>query len=200
MVRSILSEIYFVTNNVNKYMEVKPIADKYGFKIIQHSGGKLEIQSNDLMKIAKISAIHAYMDLNKPVLVEDAGLFIYSLNGFPGPYSSYVYKTIGCSGILKLLENTIDRRAKFVSAGVLIYEPFILTEVSEVEGYIADKPKGSSGFGFDPIFIPIGETRTFGEMSIEEKNKYSHRAKTVDKLFRKLRRIFDSEIYLNNEN
>lgn len=190
---NILIEIYFVTSNVNKYMEVKPIADKYGFKLIQYSRDKLEIQSIDLMKIARTSAIYAYLEIEKPVLVEDAGLFIYSLNGFPGPYSNYVYRTLGCSGVLKLLENTIDRRAKFVSAGVLIYEPYLLTAKSEVEGYIADKPRGSSGFGFDPIFIPSGETKTFGEMSIDEKNKYSHRAKTVEKLFNKLKKLLEYE-------
>lgn len=191
--RSILSEIYFVTSNVNKYMEVKPIAEKHGFKLIQYSKDKLEIQSSDLLKIAKTSAIYAYLELEKPVLVEDAGLFIHVLKGFPGPYSNYVYKTIGCTGILKLLENTSNRGAKFVSAGVLIYEPYVITTQSEVEGYIADKPRGSSGFGFDPIFMPIGLSKTFGEMSIEEKNKYSHRAKTVEKIFTKFKKYLDYE-------
>lgn len=195
-----MSEIYFATSNVNKYMEVKPIAEKYGFILKQYSGCKLEIQSSSLLKIAKVSALYAYIELEKPVLVEDAGLFIYALNGFPGPYTSYVYGTIGCSGVLKLLDNTSDRRAKFVSAGVLIYEPYILTAESEVEGYIANEPRGRSGFGFDPIFIPLGESRTFGEMSIDEKNKYSHRAKTVEKIFSRLRKALSIENKLISEN
>ncbi|RLG80188.1 MAG: non-canonical purine NTP pyrophosphatase, RdgB/HAM1 family [Thermoprotei archaeon] len=179
-------QIYFVTNNTHKYLEVKIIAEKYGFKLIQLTGEKIEIQSNDLGKIAKISALNAFAKLEKPVLVEDAGLFIKAFRGFPGPYSSYVFKTIGCQGILKLLDGVLDRCAWFKSVSVLIYEPFILTGEGIVEGIISTEPRGSRGFGFDPIFIPKGATKTFAEMDIEEKNKFSHRAKSVESVFSRL--------------
>ncbi|MET1160685.1 MAG: RdgB/HAM1 family non-canonical purine NTP pyrophosphatase [Thermoprotei archaeon] len=185
-----MSEILFVTSNKHKYLEVKPIAESYGFKIIMYPGAKIEIQSDDLLKIAKTAALQVYMETEKPVLVEDAGLFIKALNNFPGPYSSYVFKTIGCSGILKLLEGVRDRSAVFKSAATLVYEPFIITAIGVTEGFIADKPRGSGGFGFDPIFIPLGSDKTYAEMSIEEKNKYSHRAKSVRAVFSKLKQLF----------
>jgi len=181
-----LSEIYFITSNRFKVEEVKPIADRYGFKIIQYSGFKTEIQSDELLKIAKTAALKAYMELEKPVLVEDAGLFVEVLKGFPGPYSNYVYRTIGINGLLKLLEGVENRRAYFKSVAVIVYEPYIIVSEGIVYGWITDTPRGSRGFGFDPVFIPNGSSKTFGEMSVEEKNLYSHRAKSVDNAFKKL--------------
>ena len=74
-----------------------------------------EIQSDSLKEIAKSSVINAYKRTHLPIFVEDAGLFIDALNGFPGPYAAYVYKTIHNSGILNLMENTKDRQAEFQS-------------------------------------------------------------------------------------
>lgn len=182
-----MNEIYFLTNNKHKFLEVKTIADKYGFKIIQYNGEKIEIQSEDLLEIAKTAAFYAYLKLRKPVLVEDAGLFIEALKGFPGPYSSYIFKTIGCTGILELMKNIRNRKAVFRSASVLIYEPYILSSQAEIYGIIAYEVRGDKGFGFDPIFIPEGSNKTFGEMSIEEKNKYSHRARSIEYIFAKLK-------------
>jgi XTP/dITP diphosphohydrolase len=182
-------KIYFVTGNKHKYLEVKPIAEKYGFELVQKSHGKLEIQSDNLLEIARYAAFNIYRELGKPLLVEDAGLFIDALNGFPGPYSSYVYKTIGVNGVLKLLNDVNNRRACFRSAAVLLYEPFILSAYEKVCGIITLKPRGIGGFGFDPIFIPNGSSKTFAEMSIEEKNKYSHRARSVEKVFSRLNKL-----------
>ncbi len=180
-------KIYFITSNKHKYSEVKPIAEKYGFCIEMLPGYKIEIQSNDLEEIAVYSAIENYKTLRKPLMVEDAGLFVEALNGFPGPYSSYVYKTIGVNGILKLLEGVSDRRAYFMSVVAIIAEPFFIVEKGIVKGEISFTPRGTGGFGFDPIFIPKGSMKTFAEMDISEKNKYSHRAQAVSKAFEKLR-------------
>lgn len=178
--------LFFLTNNKHKVLEVSEIAKKYGICIEQEHVNKLEIQSIDLITIARYAAINYYLHHGKPVLVEDAGLFIKSLNGFPGPYSSYVFKTIGFNGILKLMDGIDDRRAYFESAVVIVYEPYIIVEKERVYGKISLEPRGEKGFGFDPIFIPDGENRTFAEMSITEKNMYSHRAKAVSKAFKKL--------------
>ncbi len=115
-------------------------------------------------------------------MVEDSGLYIRALNGFPGPYSSYVYKTIGYFGILKLMEDVTDRGAHFKSVVAFydgnIYKIFIGT----VYGEIINDARGYYGFGFDPIFKPEGSTRkTFAEMSLKEKCMYSHRAKSITK-------------------
>ena len=177
--------ICFATRNFYKFEEVSEIARRYGIELERCNIPKLEIQGDDLVEIVLKSAVFTYLFTSQPVLVEDAGLFIKALNGFPGPYSSYVYKTIGLSGVLKLLENTENREACFKSAAALAHSKGVITGEGEVCGYITKSPRGTRGFGFDPIFTPQGETRTFAEMSVEEKNKYSHRAKSVTKVFTK---------------
>ena len=173
-----------VTGNPGKAREFESIFSGYGLSFRIEPIKTPEIQAVDLRVIAEQSAIYAYDILREPVLVEDAGLFIDALNGFPGPFSSYVYRTIGIRGILKLMENVEDRRARFLSV-IAFYTPMIggvKIFTGEVEGYIAREPCGSSGFGFDPIFIPAeGDGKTFAEQSVEEKNKLSHRARAARK-------------------
>ncbi len=185
-------KLLFLSGNRHKYEEIKPVAAEYGFHVEILPGYKLEIQSDNLAEITVYSALHAYSILMKPVLVEDAGLFITALNGFPGPYSSFVYKTLGVNGILKLMQSITDRRAYFESAVTVIYPPCIITETARVHGVITYEPRGDKGFGFDPIFIPNGDERTFAEMSIEEKNKYSHRAKSIRKTFDRLSKCLET--------
>jgi XTP/dITP diphosphohydrolase len=171
--------ICFATGNRYKFEEVSEITRRFNIELELCSVPKLEVQGESLLEIVFKSAILAYFYTNRPVLVEDAGLFIKALNGFPGPYSSYVYKTIGLTGVLKLLENAENREACFRSAAALAYDRGVITGEGEVCGYIVDTPRGTRGFGFDPIFTPHGEAKTFAEMSLEEKNRVSHRAKSV---------------------
>jgi XTP/dITP diphosphohydrolase len=179
-------EICFATGNRHKYAEAEAIARERGVILKQCPGVKREIQSDSLEEVAKHAALTAYMELGVPVLVEDAGLFIKALNGFPGPYSSYVYKTIGYAGLLKLMEGVEDRSACFKSVAVLVYEPFLITGVGEVCGTVAYEARGVEGFGFDPVFIPDGYDKTFAEMSVEEKNRVSHRARALRSVFKTL--------------
>lgn len=180
----------FVTTNVNKFLEVREIAAEFGVEIEHINLPYLEIQSSNLEDVAKIGAQQAYGMLKRPCFVEDSGLFIDELRGFPGPYSSYVFKTIGNEGILKLMNGVVNRRAEFVS--VIGYcrsptEVFVFRGVTA--GEISHEVRGSGGFGFDPIFIPSGESRTFAEMSITEKNKFSHRGKAVKNFLEWLGRL-----------
>ena len=110
-----LSELYFVSSNIHKFEESQRILSNLGVNISLFKTTLEEIQSDSLSKIAERKAIDAYTKVQKPVIIEDDGLFINSLNGFPGPYSSYVYDTIGNKGIIHLLENTEFRDAKFVA-------------------------------------------------------------------------------------
>lgn len=119
------------------------------------------------------------------MLVEDAGLHVDSLNGFPGVYSAYAFKTIGLAGILKMLGPSSSRGASFVSS-VAYCEPEgepVLFEGS-VKGTISRRPRGRRGFGFDPIFVPRGGTKTFGELTLEEKSSVSHRARSMRRFAR----------------
>ncbi len=115
--------------------------------------------------------------------VEDSGLHISALKNFPGAYSSFVYKTLNLEGILKLLKNIDDRTAYFES--VVAYantKGYIKTFTGITWGRISLESKGDNGFGFDPIFIPNEQNdRTFADMSLDEKNQYSHRGKAVNK-------------------
>ena len=123
------------------------------------------------------------LDLDIPLLSEDAGLYIDKYFGFPGPYSSYALRTITNGGILKLLEGDTDRGAKYISAVAFRDGETAVTFKGEVEGEISHEEIGTGGFGYDPIFIPAeGDGRTFGEMSAEEKAKISHRARAFRKL------------------
>jgi XTP/dITP diphosphohydrolase len=138
----------------------------------------VEYQDDNVENIAMASSIDAVERLNLPVAVEDTGLLIESLNGFPGPYSSYVYRTIGNPKILKLMEGVKNRGAYFKSA-VAFTTPYMdepLCFIGKVKGKIVKKERGISGFGFDPIFIPLGSSKTFAEMTVREKNRFSHRA------------------------
>uniref|UniRef100_A0A7J3QFG8 dITP/XTP pyrophosphatase n=1 Tax=Ignisphaera aggregans TaxID=334771 RepID=A0A7J3QFG8_9CREN len=175
-------ELFFATNNKGKVKEAEYILNKYGVVLKPIAINKIEIQSNSLREIAVYAVKSIYKIIGKPVVVEDSGLFIDALNGFPGPYSSYVYKTIGLKGILKLLDGVIDRKAKFIAVVALAFNDNVYVFEGSIEGYISLEIRGDKGFGFDPIFIPVGSNKTFGEMDIEEKSMYSHRGKAFKEL------------------
>ena len=95
------SSVFFASSNKNKFKEAENITSKFGLKIKFLKSTLQEIQSDNLEEIARHKAMQAFSICLKPVIVEDAGLFIKSLNGFPGPYSSFVFNTIGNKGILR---------------------------------------------------------------------------------------------------
>lgn len=151
---------------------------------------KLEIQADSLEEIALFAAESLSRDLNVDFFIEDAGLFIDALNGFPGPYSNFAYKTIGCRGILKLMNGISKRDAEFRSVIVLRYKGLIKIFKGVCKGRISNDIRGNFGFGFDPIFIPEGSLKTFGEMNMEEKNEYSHRAKAIKLMIDFIKTLF----------
>ena len=172
--------ILFLTKNIHKYNEAFEILSEYNIRLKHLAYDKLELQSYSIEDISKFSAIQAYKQLKQPLIVEDAGLIIHSLNGFPGPYSSYVFQTIGCDGILQLMRDAISRSAEFLSVVTYIdLKEGMECFTGGVRGYISYEKKGEEGFGFDPIFIPDTETLTFAEISSAYKNKISHRGKAL---------------------
>ncbi len=177
--------IYFATGNKGKFVEATQIAKVFGITLKQIKSEKIEIQSDELEDIASFAAKCASETTWRSVLAEDAGLFVNSLQGFPGPYSAYVFKTLGTDGVLTLLKGARDRSASF-RAVVSFVRPrnSPVSFDGEVTGIITRKPRGTLGFGFDPIFTPIqGDGRTFAEMNTLEKNLLSHRAKAFVKFF-----------------
>ena len=173
------SEVFFASSNEHKFEEAQRILSTLGVNIKLFKTTLEEIQSNSLNEIAKRKVIDAFTKIQKPVIIEDDGLFINSLNGFPGPYSSYAYDTIGNKGIIQLLENTELRDAKFVA--IIAYcngiDEVKLFE-SSIPGKIS-KEIEKGGWGYDPIFIPDGESKTFANVS--DKDKFSHRSASLKK-------------------
>lgn len=181
--------IFFATNNVNKFNEARKILAEQKIAVGMLRAKTLEIQSENLEEIAKTSVIEAYKNCNLPVIVEDAGLFIEELNDFPGPYAAYVYKTIGNKGLLQLMKNSKNRKAKFKSVVAHYSSDYKSPSCFDGEtiGEITKEERRSDnrfGFGFDPIFKPLNSAKTFAEMDVQEKNKYSHRAKALNKFAR----------------
>lgn len=146
--------ILIATKNRHKIQEMAPILETYGYKLQPADLPKIEIQADTLQEIVAYAARHIPA-LDRPVIIEDAGLFVKALNGFPGPYSHYVYQTIGCKGILQLLQQATDRTAVFQSA-IALKTPTGETHIftGETIGTIVTEPRGTGGFGFDPIFQP----------------------------------------------
>jgi|Deesub1362A_J573_1020465.scaffolds.fasta_scaffold00023_167 XTP/dITP diphosphohydrolase len=169
--------IYFVTTNKNKFIEAKEIFNNFGLNLEILNIEYKEIQATTLEEVV-VEALNNIREKN--IFIEDAGLFINSLKGFPGVYSRYVEDTIGNQGILKLMKDVKDRDAVFKSV-VGYKNREIKIFVGEVEGTIAQEIRGEGGFGYDPIFLPKGFNKTFAE-DIHLKMKISHRKRALEKL------------------
>jgi XTP/dITP diphosphohydrolase len=166
--------IYFVTSNKGKFAEAQAI---FG-DLIQKNIGYTEIQADTLDEVAAYGMKEVISRLDGPVMIEDAGLFVEALQGFPGVYSAYVQRTIGNAGILRLMDGEEMRNASFRSVVAYVepgMEPVMFA--GEVQGQIGFEQRGRKGFGYDPIFY-VGDV-SLGEMEIEEKNRISHRAASM---------------------
>ena len=144
-------------------MPKKPSLEPLGYIVDNIKMETPEIQADDVVEVAKYSAKWASEQLGKTVLKNDTGLFVKSLNGFPGVYTHYVDDTIGEDGLLKLMEGIEDREAYFKEA--IAYcepgeEPIVFEGITK--GKIATKKAGSYGWSWDYIFIPDGEDKTLG--------------------------------------
>jgi len=174
-----LLQVTFASTNQNKYREVQSILAQHRIAADFAQVELVEIQSDSLEEIAKEKAKSAFAKVGKPVIVEDDGLFINALNGFPGQYSSHAFKTIGNDGMLKLLAGSASRSASFRSL-IAFYDGKSLS-ISEgrVDGRISDKAT-EGGWGYDPIFVPAGTDLTFAQLR-DKKNEYSHRKRALEK-------------------
>jgi len=170
-------DVLFASSNTHKYEEAEKILAEFGIKLGFFQTELVEIQDDSLSKIALQKALDAHKKCHEPVIIEDDGLFIDSLSGFPGPYSSYIFDTIGNNGILKLLGD--NRDAQFVA--IIAFcdssnEPTLFE--SSVAGTIS-KNIQDGGWGYDPIFITENLNMTYAE--ITNKNKLSHRYESLKK-------------------
>jgi|SRR3989344_3727154 len=173
-----LSDLIVVTTNPNKLAEINQILGT------NHKVSKVdipEIQSLDLDEVITQKAKDAYEKIKKPVMVEDISLEIKALSGLPGTFIKFFLKTLGTEGTVKLVSDQ-PTDAK-VTAAVAVYDGKNLKIFKGIVfGTLSKKDRGTSGFGFDKVFIPNGYKKTYAEMPPELKNKISHRAKATRKL------------------
>ena len=183
-----MAGIVIATSNAHKVQEYKALInddrvelesllDYPGFPGVEENGKTFE-------ENASIKAVAASKYCGVPAFADDSGLEVAALNNAPGIYSSRYAPTDPerIAKLLKNLEGVTDRRARFVCVIAIAFNgEVIATFEGEIRGTIGFAPKGENGFGYDPVFIPEGETRTFAELSSEEKNRISHRANAFRK-------------------
>lgn len=172
-------EIAFVTSNPGKAREA---AHFLGRPVAAVPFDLPEIQSLDFAEVARAKALAAAAQLGRTVLVEDSGLEVAAWGGFPGPMTKWITAgPLGQKGLARMLDAFPDRSATAVSA-LALAKPGdrpeeVLVAVGRKVGTLAASPRGTNGFGWDVLFVPQGATRTWAEMTAEEKNRDSHRAR-----------------------
>ena len=179
------SGILFATSNLHKFDEASAALAKSGIKISHFPFQHREIRSDSLEDVAKEAVEEAYRRCAKPVFVEDSGLFIKALDGFPGTYSAWALRKLGIPGILRLMAGAKDRSAYFEACIAFHDGEGVKAFRGRCAGAIAEKAQGKAGFGYDPIFVPEGHSQTFAQ-NIELKNNISHRYKSLLEFSRNL--------------
>lgn len=175
-----------MTSNEGKFREVSRLLKARGLALERLDVRYPEVQADTLDEVVTAALDWLGPQYGDGLLVDDSGLFVHRLGGFPGVYSSYVYRALGCGGVLKLLEGVGDRAALFETCMGLRQDGKNHLLHGRCPGALATEERGTGGFGFDPIFLPEGHTRTFAEMSVEEKNTVSHRGRAAEALVRHL--------------
>lgn len=183
-------EIIFATNNANKVKEIKAVTgDRLTILSLEDAGINIDIpEPHDTLEAnasEKSSVIHALTKKN--CFSEDTGLEIASLNGEPGVKSArYAGDERNFQAnidlVLQKLNNKEDKAAQFRTVISLIWNNQEYMFEGICKGHILSVQRGTEGFGYDPIFVPEGANKSFAEMSMDEKNQYSHRKKAMSKL------------------
>jgi len=169
----------FITGNPGK---AEQLARHLEYPVAHQKLDLPEIQSLDLKEIVEHKAKEAYKQIQKPVLVEDTSLTFSALGKLPGPLIKWFLTELDNIGLCKLLDGYTDRSAYAeVCFGLYNGKELQIFE-GGVKGVISESPRGKRGFGWDPIFIPGGSTKTWGEMTPEEQKETSMRRMALKKL------------------
>ncbi|WP_457639942.1 RdgB/HAM1 family non-canonical purine NTP pyrophosphatase, partial [Persephonella sp.] len=203
-----MDKILIATTNKGKLREFRQIFAQTGIQILSLDDMPERVDVEEDGKTFMENAVKKAEGYGKfykiPVIAEDSGLEVEALDGYPGVYSARFYEidfgekepvkkdkdTANINKLLRLLANVKKREARFVSVAVFYnpYEEGLIAE-GECRGKIALQPRGEKGFGYDPIFVPEGYTKTMAELEPEEKNRISHRGKAVKKLISMLSKV-----------
>jgi non-canonical purine NTP pyrophosphatase (RdgB/HAM1 family) len=172
-------QLLFVSSNPGKVQEVATIV---GAPVAQLDLDLPEIQALDVTEVARQKATTAFARAERPVVVEDTGLFIDALHGLPGALVRWFLATIGPAGICDLIPPRADRSARARTAVALCAGETVELFVGETAGSIVQAPRGAGGFGWDAIFQPTGATSTFAQMDSVERAHYSMRRQALEHL------------------
>lgn len=174
-----IGTLTFVTGNSSKAAQLGRHLD---FPVLHHKLDLPEIQSLDLREVVEHKAREAWKHVESPVLVEDTSLIFQSLGKLPGPLIKWFLMELDNAGLCRMLDGHKDRSAiAQVCFGLYDGQEFNIFDANMV-GTIASTPIGKRGFGWDPIFIPKGQTKTWGEMDAEEQKATSMRRVALKKL------------------
>ena len=191
-------EIVFATNNRNKLVEIQSLLKGTGFRVISLKDidfeGELPEDGSTLDANASQKANYISDKYGYNCFSDDSGLEVEALNGRPGVYSaryagSRRNDSDNMQKVLVEMQGQTNRRAMFRTVIALIMNGVERHFEGKVTGTLLTTLRGEQGFGYDPIFVPDGYEKSFAEMSIEEKNEISHRAKAVQQLVEYLERI-----------
>ena len=172
-------EALFVTGNHNKAREA---AEILGIELRSIALDLPELQDLDVAQVATVKAAAAREALgapDSPILVEDSGLVVEAWNGLPGAFTKWFLASVGNEGILRMLSGEENRSARAACAVAIAFgDGSTRVFLGEVGGMIAPEPRGSGGFGWDPIFVPEGYAETYAELG-PGKHEDSHRARAL---------------------
>ena len=174
-----------ITSNPGKVAEFQRAFADMGIEMEHLRLPYDEIQTSELEEVVEKGMAEIRAKGVRDFIIDDSGMFVNALKGFPGVYSAYGQKTIGNAGILKLMEGVEDRSAVFKCCIGCDIGGRTIIVTGTCDGVILDAPRGDGGFGYDPIFSPDGK-RSFAEIGIEEKNRMSHRGNAIELLRREL--------------
>jgi XTP/dITP diphosphohydrolase len=189
-----MTELIFATNNENKVKEIRSVlGDQFSIITLKEAGIDIDIpEPHDTIEANASEKSKVIYELTgKNCFSEDTGLEVEVLNGEPGVKSARYAgdgKDFGANvdKLLKNMKGETNRKARFKTVISLMLDGKEMLFEGICNGSIIDSPRGNSGFGYDPVFVPETEKRTFAEMSMEEKNFFSHRKKAVQKLIQYL--------------
>lgn len=193
-----MNELVFATNNVHKLEELRQIVGgRYKILSLSDIGCKEDIpETGDTFEEnARIKARYVKEKYGYDCFADDSGLVVDTLGGEPGVHSARYAPGTDHNGaantrhLLENLKNIVDRSAHLSTVIVLIHNGSEQVFDGSVYGKIIDAPRGTGGFGYDPVFVPEGYDLTFAEMSPEEKNHISHRGIATQKLINYLKNI-----------
>ncbi len=172
-----------VTGNRNKLIEAERIL---GVKLECEPVDLPEIQSLDILEVLRAKGEEAFRRLRRPVVVEETGLELAALGGFPGPLVKWMLEAIGPGGIARTAHALGDPRATARCA--LIYLDGETEQIAEgdTRGELVLEARGDGGFGWDPVFVPEGRRETYAELGSSVKDRLGHRGKAWRRLQRLL--------------